>query len=419
MTNTLPPSDAKLELSLLANLYFNKDDKDFVNYFFTQIKEEDFYSSRYKQAFNILFDDYRVFGEVDFSKLDRPSEYVERLEEYNTPAINKRKIKELKDITKRRKLWRIATTILEKKDVPPKEMIGATIAALTMVGKSHEDSPKKASDILSSVRMSWEKVKGKTVIGTPSHSFVDEYIYGYQPAHYWVIGAYTNYGKSTLASWLVSKLLEGREPVCFFSTEMTKEQTLEKIMSQYFKDSLWQIRNHPERYALEVIEQSSLHIYDDKLTVEDIQLELMAMKIQGILPKVVFVDFIQNIQSSEKTIYEKLTAITLKLQQLAREVGVCIVALSQISNDGAGKPSEVLPFKGSGEIASSADFALQIIRDKKKEDPNADRVPFQVRVLKNRHGISGKSREMTLCLSNGVLLDEPTILPPKDLPWTY
>jgi replicative DNA helicase len=80
----------------------------------------------------------------------------------------------------------------------------------------------------------------------------------------------------------------------------------------------------------------------------------------------------------------RVTAINL--QALAKELGVCVVALSQISNAMAlqqsqeGVSSNYYQFRGSGSIKDAADLAVMLTRDRE----NLPDVLW-LNVVKNRH----------------------------------
>ena len=80
----------------------------------------------------------------------------------------------------------------------------------------------------------------------------------------------------------------------------------------------------------------------------------------------------------------------MELQVLALEFKICVVALSQVSNEGAKGMTGVIPFKGSGTIAATGDVCLQIIRDEKKIDSDIQDVDLEIYIVKNRHGRRGK-----------------------------
>ena len=126
--------------------------------------------------------------------------------------------------------------------------------------------------------------------------------------------------------------------------------------------------------------------------------------------KFVVIDYVQNI-ISEKGLreYELMTSAATDLQALARELGITIYIVSQISNDSEKGNGAGAGFKGTGALEAVADLAIRLKRDKSKEDPNDEYVPVDIIVTKNRHGFTGKISDYSMWLKSGKF--EEQILP--------
>jgi replicative DNA helicase len=98
----------------------------------------------------------------------------------------------------------------------------------------------------------------------------------------------------------------------------------------------------------------------------------------------IFLDYLGQIQSDDRSEYERLTRISTDLQIAAMQNQVPIIALSQVSNDSAKNASQLLGFKGSGNIAAAADVGIELYRNK-DETPNL----LNISIRKNRHGSTG------------------------------
>jgi predicted ATP-dependent serine protease len=50
-------------------------------------------------------------------------------------------------------------------------------------------------------------------------------------------------------------------------------------------------------------------------------------------PDVIFIDFVQNIQTSKENEYQAMTEVAVKIQQLAIKNNIAVFDMSQISNE--------------------------------------------------------------------------------------
>jgi len=133
-------------------------------------------------------------------------------------------------------------------------------------------------------------------------------------------------------------------------------------------------------------------------------LPLIEAAIEQYRPDVVFLDYIQKLEGTGKSLYEQVTSNTGRLQTLAIRHNCCVVCLSQVSNasmSGSGL-GDVIGFKESGAIAADADMALMLYRNK-EEYPNI--LEFCLR--KNRHGSEGAKRTTSIWARAGCATSPP------------
>lgn len=308
---------------------------------------------------------------------------------------------ELRELSKKRAIIRMADIITkESKDKTSDQLVVNAMNILTHITQATEKNKTDIQTITKSTLKHWEEVKDKDIIGIScGFKALDESVSGMQGGHVWVLGGYTNYGKTTLAISILSHLIRTcDEGLLYCSLEMSQRQILEKIISNFTrKQSGWNRRNTQESIVKEALAQvtfSKLHITDELNSVEEIGLKIQEMIINGEKPSVVFIDFIQNVQGKGHSEYERITNAILQVQAMARRLNVCIVVLSQVNNQSSGI-SEVMGFKSSGAIASAADLTVQIIREKSKEMESArdgvgtELVKMGLLIQKSRHGRGG------------------------------
>ena len=150
---------------------------------------------------------------------------------------------------------------------------------------------------------------------------------------------------------------------------------------------LWQEQgDKTKNQAMDTIAamNDKLFIFDNKFRLAEIEAHILSQEEK---PKVVFVDYIGLVSTSDKTIYERLTNVSRSLKLLAKRTGVCVVALSQINNESINTQTKTTGFKGSGDIAADVDVGIVLLRD---FSATTQDVPLVCDVRLNRHGRSGK-----------------------------
>lgn len=256
---------------------------------------------------------------------------------------------------------------------------------------------------------------GEGLIGLPTgYNRLDAIIDGVRPEHFWVIGGYTNMGKSFAALNIAANFIKEGKRVVYYSLEMSRvdiisrligilsEQNGLSVLKGFAKDE------EGAEKAMKTLEDSNLSIHSNKAELSDISLSMYEETLNKKVDLFV-VDFIQIMTvKGSRSEYETVTACALELQQLVKRLKVPIIALSQISNEGArNSDQDVMTFKGSGAIAAAADLAIEIMKAEENKEEwvrkirNNEPVLMKWMVRKNRHGKVGKI-EMTFNGQTGV-----------------
>jgi replicative DNA helicase len=244
---------------------------------------------------------------------------------------------------------------------------------------------------------------------------LDEIIDGLRPAHFWVIGGYTNVGKTFAALNIAVNLIRQGKRVVVFSLEMAHLDVLARllgIMTNQSSNRILKAYTHDEKAveeACQLLIKSNLVIHTMKSELKDI-CHSMTDENRNKPVDLFIVDFLQIVTvEGARSEYEVLTKAALKFQQAAKVFKCPVIAISQISNEGARNPdSEVMSFKGSGAIAAAADLAIEIVRNQSETREEFIRklkagepVSMNWAVRKNRHGRVG-SIDMTFDGRTGI-----------------
>ena len=241
---------------------------------------------------------------------------------------------------------------------------------------------------------------------------LNEFNSGFQKGQLIILAARPGVGKSTLALNMAQRIAQRvGAHVAFFSLEMSVEELVMRLLSTMSNVPLKKVitgkMNDQEMGRLLVGKMGldDLNIYFDESTtnnLENIKIQCRKLKRDGHLDFIV-IDYLQLLtlggSAKAKGRYEEVSAISRSLKQLARELEVPILALSQLSRDVEKRKSEdghnepmLSDLRESGSIEQDADMVIFLHR----EGTNGENASKAVRnhktkvlIAKNRQGRPG------------------------------
>ena len=240
---------------------------------------------------------------------------------------------------------------------------------------------------------------------------LDEITLGLQKDNLIILAARPAMGKSAFAMNIAINAAinnvkhETGEPVsvAIFSLEMSQEQIVQRMTAAQARVNLNSIQkgslNQKEMLLVESAndELAGLNIYfcdQGTVTVADIRAKCRKQKASGGLDLVI-IDYLQLINGSSKTgnRQEEVANISRSLKQMARELGVPVIALSQLSRkleDREDKRPNMSDLRESGSIEQDADIIMFLYRDG-YYNKNTEKVSnlTELIIAKNRSGVLG------------------------------
>ena len=233
------------------------------------------------------------------------------------------------------------------------------------------------------------------------YSQIDEMLTGFKPGELIILAARPSMWKTAFALNVLTNIaLEQKKSVAMLSLEMSKESIVDRIMSEVswvpmYKISKWNLDNADFAQMWDAMEKLSTSkiFLDDKawITVPILKSKLRKLKIEKKELDLVIIDYLQLMHSTTFlwNRVQEISEISRWLKELAKELQVPILALSQLSRaveQRIDKKPQLSDLRESGSIEQDADAVLMLHREE-YYDPDTDRKwATDVCIRKNRNG---------------------------------
>ena len=221
-------------------------------------------------------------------------------------------------------------------------------------------------------RMTTEGITGITT----GFSQLDEFTNGWQETDLIIVGGASSMGKTSFAVTLAYNSAVSGKPTAIFSYEMSAIQIVQRIISTNSGvKQRWLNKGALDKKELKQIDDTIGKIESIPLIIDDCNntsLSYLMTKIKQYVHtsgvKLVMVDYLQLVSASSGRSgnrEQEVAKVARGLKNLAKELNVCIMALSQLSR-GVGQRSNSRPtlsdLRESGEIEQAADVVVLLYR---------------------------------------------------------
>jgi replicative DNA helicase len=226
---------------------------------------------------------------------------------------------------------------------------------------------------------------------------LDKLTSGFQAGDFVVVAGRPGVGKSSfMLSVVLNLVFLWDVPVAVFSLETSKHQLMFRALSILSGVPLWNIRmgflsdEVWQRIVKLGVELSQKPLYiDDSPRLSVVELRERSKRLrEGCGVEAIFVDYFQFLRGPfvRNTRQEEVADISIELKALAKELGIPVVVLAQLSRQAEkrkdGRP-QLVDLRESGQIEEVADVVLFIHR------PFPEEGVAEVIVAKHRHGPTG------------------------------
>ena len=426
MSNQLPPQSSDAEESILGALLI---DGEVMLEIADSLKPGDFYKPANAKVYSAIQRLYEQSQPIDILTVSEELERRGQIEEIGGRAA-------LADLCDR-----TPTAVHAKqyaKIVERKSMLRGLIGAAGRIASIGYEDPSDISEAIDRAEAELFAVSerraanGFTQIGTlvgaaydqldrmhqnrgqlmglrTGYTAIDTITQGLQNSDFIVLAARPSVGKTSLALNIAENvsLREGKS-VGVFSLEMSKEQLVLRLLSSVTKINSFNLRSGQVSGldfskiadALGTLSSAKMFI-DDTVNISVMELRTKARRLkmeQGL--DLLIVDYLQLMQPGQQSRdgnrVQEVSDISRGLKALARELGIPIIALSQLSRQTEarekGEP-RLSDLRESGAIEQDADVVIFLYRDgERSDDAGVTGEAINFNVAKHRNGPTGSGQ---------------------------
>lgn len=407
----VPPHSQEAEESVLGAMLIDRDAVIAVAEF---LFPEDFYDERLRDVYRACLDLYEDRTPIDvltvteklkkrktFKDAASSSFLADLANKVPTAAHVEHYGRIVKDTATKRSLMSAATRLVEVSmdeslaagealDRAESEIFSLSQKSLSKAFISVKDTLAESFDRLDELHKS-----GGGIRGVPTgFSDLDDALAGLQQSNLIILAARPGVGKTSLAMNIAQYVaVELKRPVGFFSLEMSREELVDRLLVAQADIDAWRLKTGKLSEddftklsnAMGVLAEAPLYI-DDTPALSILEMRTKARRLQvetGV--DLIVVDYLQLARSRQlENRVQEVSEISQGLKNLARELKVPVMALSQLSRaveTRGGKKPQLADLRESGSIEQDADVVMFLWRE---EDDNTENIMLDI--AKHRNG---------------------------------
>ena len=418
----IPPQNLDAEMSLLGAVLIDEETLADIS---EHVKPHDFYDRRHGLIYDAMMRLYEKHKPVDLLTLTEElkkkndietiggSAYLTELTNYVPTAAHAEAYAELvSQKAIRRRLIKASAEISEMgfdEETSTAQLLEAAEAELFSV--SDQSLKQDLVPLESILTESFDRLeelhrnKGSLRGVRTGYRDLDNMTAGLQRSDLIILAARPAMGKTTLVTNLAYNVATiAKQPVLFFSLEMSKEQLVDRMLSDASGVDSWNIRTGNlsdddfSKLSDAMGEMAEAPIFiDDTPGVSVLEMRTKARRAAHEQPLgLIIIDYLQLMQGSGRdngNRVQEVSEISRGLKLLARELNVPVIALSQLSRSVESRSPQIpqlADLRESGSIEQDADIVMFIYREE-YYNPETDRKQItDLIIAKHRNGPTGK-----------------------------
>jgi replicative DNA helicase len=421
----MPPNNIEAEISVLGSLMI---DKDAITKVADIVHPDDFYKDKHGKVYEVLLELYQEQEPLDILSVSSKLKDKKILKEiggrtYLTELINAvpsaANVVSYANLVRKksvlRNLIRTASEIVEMgyaEERPIDEILDKAEQSLFSVGQKsikQDFSPidsllEDAFVRIDEMHKNSDKFRGVAT----GFNDLDNLLSGLQKSDLIILAARPSVGKTSFALNLaINAAVKDKASVGIFSLEMSSDQLVDRMLSTQSGVNLWEIRtgnisreSEDDDFqkigeAMGVLSEAPIHI-DDSATANIMEMRTMARRLQaekGL--DLLIIDYLQLMEGRGKhsdNRVQEISEISRGLKNLAKELNVPIIALSQLSRAVENRSPQIprlSDLRESGSIEQDADVTMFLYREDRERPETENKNVVEVIVAKHRNGPVG------------------------------
>ena len=414
-----PPFNIELEQEVLGSIFI---DQDLLKDVETMIKPQLFYHDTHHDiatailylhhqneviSYNTVFDRLNYKYKKDKKDKEADIDYILELSD-SVPSTKNfyHKVESLVDLAQKRDLYEVSKYIVENdiKGISSQNLVKVLNQAIENVSVTSNVDLVNTKSYASEWLEEFLKPISQDRLSF-GFKLLDQHIL-LERSNLGVIGARPGVGKSAYALNLAKNFCLQGMSVLFVSLEMSSKEVINRMIANISGVKHDDIQRKREMNAQEMkaiedatkkVEEFNLSIYDrGSLTADHLYNMSKKLNRQGKLD-VLIVDYLQLMDGGKRSNgndVQDISYISRKLKQLAQELYIPVIALSQLSRAGvqpSGKVREpqLSDLRQSGSIEQDANFVL-MLHSEDVDDKFPDKKFITMFIRKNRSGSLGQ-----------------------------
>ncbi len=419
-----PPHSPEAERTVLGALLLDPDAILKVSDF---LKAEDFYDPVHKQIFQAMFDLYSNHVPIDFVTVSSKLADNKTLQDVGGSAFladlgssvpTSSHVYQYGQIVKAKSVYRsiigagrTITGLGFEEDRAIPELLDEVEKTIFQITNTFlKQRFVHLRDILDQQYEKFAELHAageETTKGVPTgFSALDYKLSGMQPSDLVILAARPSMGKTSLAMNIaVNAAVKSRKTVGIFSLEMSKEQLVDRLFASMLGVDSWKLQRGKlddsdfQNMGPVMDELSKANIFiDDSSASSMAEFRTKARRLQmehGL--DLLIIDYLQLMSTGNNSYagnrVQEISEISRTVKQVARELRIPIIALSQLSRAVEGRPDkqpQLSDLRESGSIEQDADVVLMLYRDDYYNEDSDRQGICDVFIRKHRNGPTGR-----------------------------
>lgn len=408
----VPPSSYEAEESVLGALLI---DKDAVTEVTPILKPQHFYNEKYGFIYEAIMTLYEEREPIDvvtvseklkakkaLKKVGGMSGLTELVNRVPTSAHAVNYAKIIKNLATKRELISAGSKLVEKAFAENSEVAEILDEAEKLVfGLSQQHLQRQFIPIKDALAQSFDRLdelhkQAGGLRGVPTgFNDLNNVLAGMQRSNLLILAARPGVGKTSLALNIAqSAAVQNKVPVGFFSLEMSQEELVDRLLVAQADIDAWKLKTGKLSEkdfaslsdAMGELAEAPLYVDDTPgMSIMEMRTKARRLQIEHGLEFLV-VDYLQLAHSRNlENRVQEISEVSMGLKNLARELKIPVLALSQLSraveHRGGTKKPQLADLRESGGIEQDADVVMFMYREDEEDLEN-----LKLYIAKHRNG---------------------------------